>query len=220
MTATLPPRAELRECRLYRFYVTHPLTGQTVLGYIGETGRQPFERLLEHLATQPWFDTVVRWEIDPQPYWGKRAVLEAESAAIRAELPLYNVKCNEFNDARIPPPLAIKQRRARDAQKGAERWVHPDDRGAAIRVLPRAAPQRSSRPWRPWQKHLLAIAVVWAVLAVAGWVGLAHSGRLTQDTALATPPAALAVAVWGWFGFPLAGKRWRRRYRNARRRFR
>jgi hypothetical protein len=221
VTATYPPRADVRECRLYRFYVTDPLTGVEVLGYVGETGRQPSERLLEHLATQPWFDTVVRWEIDPQRYWGKRAVLEAEAAAIRAELPLYNVKGNETNRDRIPPPSAIRQRRARDLQKGAVRWVHPDDRGGAVRVsAPTRRGRRVGKPWRPWQKHLLGIGITWKVLAVAALALLGWRHLLDADAALTAWIAALPSGLWGWFGFPGVGKRWRRRFRGARRRFR
>jgi len=190
MTATLPPRYGLRECRLYRFYVTHPLTGETVLGYVGETGRQPFERLLEHLATKPWFDTVVRWEIDPQVFWGKDAVLAAETAAIRAERPFYNVKGNESNWDRIIPPDAIRQRRARDAQRGAERWVHPDDRPGAAPRPPRQ-PVVVRRPWRPWQKQLLGWGVAWALTTLAGWITLVCNA----DFAVWWQPAAYGAAM-------------------------
>jgi hypothetical protein len=196
VTATYPPRTGLRPCRLYRFYVTHPLTGEIVLGYVGETGRQPFERLLEHLATQPWFDTVVRWEVDPQIFYGKDAVLRAEAAAIRAERPLYNVAGNERNRHRIIPPDAIRQRRARDAQQGAARWVHPADRDAArssVRSVPR-------RPLRRWQKYAIGWASAWAFTTVSCWIfalvkHLGTVGHTLAGSALVLPGMVLVAAL-------------------------
>ncbi|MET0416633.1 MAG: hypothetical protein ABW022_11500 [Actinoplanes sp.] len=217
MTATYPPRTDLRECRLYRFWVLHPVTGEEVLGYIGETGRQPFERLLEHLATQPWFDTVIRWEIDPRVFYGKDAVLTAETVAIRTELPLYNVKKNEFNDGRITPPEAIRQRRQRDAAKGAQRWVHPNDRGVPI---PPRSPVVVRRPWKPWQKQLLGWAVAWLVLTITGWIA-----QVMYDVRAgwwASPAAALvlcvAVEVWARLGYPIRPRTWRKKLTRKRRR--
>lgn len=218
MTTTVPSSAGLRECRLYRFYVTHPVSGEVVLGYVGETGRQPFERLLEHLATQPWFDTVVRWEIDPKVYWGKDAVLAAESAAIRAERPLYNVKVNKRNRERIPPPLAIRQRRARDAAKGEARWVHPDDRGGAVRASSPRSPAR--RRWSSRRKHLTGLGVAWLVATVAAWIVLAVYGLLTATVAEWTPLATVAGTVWVWAGVPCSGRQWGRAFKRARKRLR
>lgn len=162
MTATVPPRTDLRECRLYRFWVEHPVTGEIVLGYIGETVRQPFERLMEHVDVQPWIDTVVRWERDPQVFAGKDAVLRAEAAAIRAEKPLYNVKENLDNRARIIPPVAIRQRRARDAAANRPRWVHPDDRGPVRPSRPVQGPEKRGRrvACRLYQRKVWACAVV------------------------------------------------------------
>lgn len=222
MTATYPPRAELRECRLYRFYVTHPLTGRVVLGYVGETGRQPFERLLEHLATQPWFDTVVRWEVDPQVYYGKKAVLAAERSTIGAERPLYNVAGNERNRDRVPPPVAIRQRRARDAARGVQRWVHPDDRGGQVRAQPpQARPVKvESKPWRPWQKHALGVGVAEALLTVASWIVLAVKAWWFAEAWWVVPAAVSVLVVWCWLGCPLTEKQWGRRWRKAKRRLR
>lgn len=213
MTATYPPRADVRQCRLYRFYVTDPFTGGTVLGYIGETGRQPFERLLEHLATQPWFDTVVRWEIDPQVYYGKKAVLDAETAAIRAERPLYNVVGNERNEKRIIPPVAIRQRRARDAQAQEPRWIHPDDRAAQPRAY-RASPvrQRPAALTRA-QKFAIGWGISWLGSTITAWL-LAlhwHLGSVEQagiGSALVLP--ALLLTVWLLLLWN-AGKRRRRK---------
>lgn len=213
MTATLPPGTGLRQCRLYRFYVADPFTGQTVLGYVGETGRQPFERLLEHLATQPWFDTVVRWEIDPQVFYGRDAVLRAEAAAIRAERPLYNVKGNEQNDERIIPPDAIRQRRARDMQAGESRWIHPDDRAPQPRAY-RASPvrQRPAALTRA-QKFAIGWGISWLGSTITAWL-LAlhwHLGSVRQTgigSALFLP--ALLLTVWLLLLWN-AGKRRRRK---------
>ena len=211
MTATYPARRGVRECRLYRFWVQHPVTGETVLGYIGETGRQPFERLLEHLATQPWFDTVVRWEVDPQVYWGKQAVLEAEAAAIRTERPLYNYEGNLSNPYRIEIWRAKEQRLARDAQRNRQPW---EPRGKATPPAP--APVRARRRWRPWQKS----AVVCLAVVLAGWVGLVWR----FDFAVWWQPpawsagAVTAARLWWRLGRPIRPRTWRRQIRRKLRR--
>jgi hypothetical protein len=182
----MPSSVDLRDCRLYRFWVEHPVTGEEVLGYIGETVRQPVERMMEHLRDQPWFDTVTRWERDPQIFVGKPAVLEAERQAIRAEKPLYNVRENERNEERIPPPLAIRQRRARDAQRNAPRWVHPADRGDLPGPAPdRASPvrQRRSSGWRPWQRRLVGWGSAWLGSTAAAYGSRCCTGTwATGDT--------------------------------------
>lgn len=216
MTATYPTRQQARECRLYRFYVTHPVTGQVVLGYVGETGRLPFERLLEHLATQPWFDTVVRWEVDPRVFHGKQAVLDAESAAIRAEQPLYNVKGNERNQRRIPPPTAIRQRRARDAAKRGPRWVHPDDRGP--RTQPVRSTTRRARPaWKSWQKAMIWWPGTWLGTTLTGWtVALVkHLGGARDALVGSAFLLPLAVTVFAVLLSACATKRTRRQVWRA-----
>lgn len=202
MTATLPPHADVRDCRLYRFRVWHPddmhlpaEQRRVVLGYVGETVRQPLVRLLEHLYDQPWADTIVGWDVDPRVFAGKHAVLQAERAAIEKERPLYNVIHNE-GPHRIPPPLAMRQRRIRDRVKPVEvRWVHPDDRGGPPRAPSRPAAPRppAGKSWRPWQKHTLGVGVAWT---------------------------ALTPRVWCWLGCPTTEKQWKRRWRKARRRLR
>ncbi|QKW15406.1 hypothetical protein [Verrucosispora sp. NA02020] len=120
MTAVQPPRVDQRDCALYRFWVRHPETGERVLGYVGETARLPFQRLMEHIYQQPWADTILAWEVDDTVYAGKAAVLAAEKATVEAEKPLYNVEWNRGNPDRIIPPVAQRQRNARDPQ-----WVAP-----------------------------------------------------------------------------------------------
>ncbi len=210
----------LRPCRLYRFCVEHPLTGETVLGYVGETGRQPFERLLEHLATQPWFDTVVRWEVDPRTFYGKDAVLRAETAAIRAERPLYNVKGNESNDARIIPPDAIRQRRARDAATNATRWVHPADRVPAAPRPLKVPATKPARRWRPWQKRLVGWPSVWLGLTLALWAWFVFYGLVASVLAAGETAAGTAFALTAWVasGAPIPLGKWKRRARRIRKR--
>jgi hypothetical protein len=122
---------DLRDCRLYRFWVRHPVTGERVLGYIGETVRQPLQRLIEHLYEQPWADTIIAWEVDEVIYPGKAAVLEAERLAVERELPLYNHEWNLGNPRRVKIWRAKEQRWARDDRAGQPRWVLPVKRPRA-----------------------------------------------------------------------------------------
>jgi hypothetical protein len=224
VTATMPADVDVRDCRLYRFYVEHPVTGEEVLGYIGETVRQPFERLLEHLATQPWFDTVVRWERDRRVFPGKRAVLAAEAAAIRAERPLYNVRENESNEDRIIPPVAIRQRRARDVERNRRRWVHPDDRATTSPTRPahvRTERRRTAtRQWSPVQVKLALWSGAWVLTWLATWGALQHYGILPtwQGRALCGSVTALLLLAWSMAGAP-GTKRQRRRVRRRGRRW-
>jgi hypothetical protein len=76
--------------RLYRFY-----DADGVLLYIGQTGRMPLERLIEHLYEQGWAHEIARWEVDPRTWATEADVLAAEEAAIRVEKPCYNWQHNE-----------------------------------------------------------------------------------------------------------------------------
>lgn len=210
---TIPPHADVRDCRLYRFRVYHPddMTLQpeqrrVVIGYIGETVRQPLARLLEHLYDQPWADTIVGWDVDPRVFAGKAAVLEAERFAVETELPLYNVEWNRANPLRIPPPVAMKQRKARDAARDVPaRWVHPDDRGGVVRVPSRptpaspkaTVPKKARSPWKPWQRHLLGWSIAWAVSALGSWVWFASvaEGRVRETGILAAVWSSIVVGV-------------------------
>lgn len=218
MTAVYPPRAGVRECRLYRFWVTHPLTGEVVLGYIGETGRQPFERLLEHLATQPWFDTVVRWEIDEQIFWGKAAVEAAEAAAIHAELPLYNYEHNLDNPRRIEIWRAKEQRWARDAQQGRRPWTPAPDRNGGGARRPPSRPKVVRRQWSSRRKHLTGLAVAVAVLTIVGWSVRAYCAELSEPWWCGVPAGALAATVWAWSGCPVTKRGRRTAWHRVKRR--
>lgn len=217
MTHVEPTRLNVRDCHLYRFWVRHPVTGERVLGYVGETVRMPFERLMEHVYSQPWADTIVAWEVDDIAYPGKRAVLAAEAVAIRREKPLYNVEHNTGNPRRIIPPDAIRQRRARDAQQGRPRWVHPDDRAA------RTVPERrvaATRTWRAWQVKAGLWSAAWVMTTAATLAGFQQFG-VAGSWPVRTLCACLTGAgllVWGLGGAPTTRRQWRRaRRRGARR---
>ncbi len=176
----MPPHADVRDCKLYRFKCWHPddmhlpVAQRRILlkAYFGETGREPFARLLEHIRDQPWGDTMAGWDVIGE-YSSKTAVLEAEREAIEREQPTYNVEWNGGNRYRIPPPQAIRQRRARDAANPHRPpWVHPDDRrGGRTAVRFETAPV-APKPWPAWQKHLVAWPIAWLATAIAGWITL------------------------------------------------
>lgn len=226
----MPQTIDLRDCRLYRFWVEHPVTGEEVLGYVGETVRQPFDRLMEHVGDKPWMDTVTRWERDSRVFAGKRAVLDAEAAAIRDERPLYNVKGNERNDERIPPPLAIRQRRARDLERDKPRWVHPDDRDA-VRPVPTTAVRRVSgtRSWPAVRRRrdrrglsVKAAAASW----IAAWLTIAvMTGRFVVESPISAASQrawviALVPTVFVAFGHWLGPQAWKAFKRSLKRRIR
>jgi hypothetical protein len=225
VTATLPLPTDLRDCRLYRFWVEHPVTGEEVLGYIGETVRRPFDRMMEHVDVQPWIDTVTRWERDPRVFAGKGAVLEAEAQAIRAEKPLYNVRGNERNKDRIIPPDAIRQRRARDAARNKPRWVHPDDRTSeGVRQSTTIVPERrpsTTRKWSPVQVKAALWSSAWLLLTILGWGECArHGSWSTRTDAISGGVTAALVMVWGLWRKPDSVKLWKRRLRKIWRWFR
>jgi hypothetical protein len=230
VTATIPAHAEVRDCRLYRFRVYHPddmrlppEQRRIVLGYVGETVRMPIARLIEHLYDQPWADTIVGWDVDPRIFAGKTAVLEAERRAIEQEQPLYNVEHNRGNPHRISPPVAIRQRRARDAANVSPNWVHPDDRGGPTRA---PAPARMRPPvrrrWSSRRKHLTGIVVAWLVLAGASWIGLAVYRLVEpwQNQAVTAPVGSLVLTVWVWAGCPVTRRQRRRAWSRIRKRLR
>ncbi len=200
MTSTLPRNPDVRECRLYRYWVAHPVTGERVLGYIGETGRLPFARLMEHVMSQPWADTTLAWEVDPTVYWGKRAVLVAERAAIEAERPLYNDRHNDANPRWVDYDAQVLQRHARDRAQGFPPWQpgarqvrrrtgRPSRRPRVV-ARPRRAP-RSVREASPWALLWLAlfVLVAWRLPDGLGWSSTAwvSAGAATSAVGVLLP---------------------------------
>ncbi|MFI6228649.1 hypothetical protein ACIBCR_15210 [Micromonospora echinospora] len=219
----VPSSLGQRDCALYRFWVRHPNTGQRALGYIGETGRMPFQRLMEHIYQQPWADTIVGWEVDPVTHPGKAAVLAAEKTAIERERPLYNIEGNMANPSRIPPWTAVQQRQAR--QPG---WQPPQKGEARIprQRTARRAPSRvvPSSAYARWWQRRRATVTVWAALwlalwALTWWAGSdAWSGWDEPRNAAAGATLLLAVLAWGYLR--AADQARRNRRRRARRRSR
>lgn len=168
------PRDDRRECALYRIMVVHPITGKIVLGYIGETGRMPWVRFMEHLYDQPWGDTIVGHpHVDPRVFSGKSEVLAAEEAAVLAEKPLYNDEYQRHAPHRIPQWTAREQRAERDRMRGA---VTPDwaaNGQAAGRPAPVANGQSKSSSAK--DKRRLGWAAGWLAVTLTAWLTLALS---------------------------------------------
>lgn len=209
-----------RECHLYEFEVRDPHDGYrtTTSGYVGESARQPLERLLEHVYEQPWADTIVGWRIIAT-YPCKRDVLAAEAAAIRDRGPLFNWEHNRRNPRQVPPREAVDQRHARDRAAGRPEWIPPRGRpyparparaasrapmarrAAPAKQAPRAAPARRLPVLRRnrWSWRLGG----WVALSLAMWIVLLWLPLAPHLTVL---PSAVGVAAamvgtcWRWRG--------------------
>lgn len=201
MTTIVPPATDLRDCKLYRFYGWDPRTGYTTktLIYIGETVRMPFDRLMEHVARQPWADTITGWEVVDAVFAGKDAVVAAEQKAVERDMPLYNWEWNSGNPDRIGPDDQKVQRWARDdaAVPPRPRWqkktpptvyrqgvevpapqnppVRPYGKVAAAAPKPKPAAAKRGKQAkrgkrRAWLRELISFAIVWPALSSAVWV--------------------------------------------------
>ncbi|GGM53071.1 hypothetical protein GCM10007977_063410 [Dactylosporangium sucinum] len=137
-----PPTAKV--WRLYRFYDT-----DSALLYIGQTGREPLARLIEHLHEQGWAGEIARWEVDPRVWHSEDEMLAAEEAAIRAERPRHNWQHNEGNPHRVYVPKVGSYR-------------HPGRRPAttASRLSPR---------WRRRRNWAAGFAGVWVAVTLLTW---------------------------------------------------
>lgn len=189
---------DLRDCRLYRFWVAHPDAGRRVLGYVGETVRVPFARLMEHIAAQPWADLMIAWEVDGRTFPGKEAVLTAERSAVEIERPLFNVEFNRSNPHRITREQATAQRWARDDAAARPRWTPQPQRGATGPIGQQPAGRQSAgRQWKPWQIKV----ALWAAALVLLWLGF---WRLTVELGATFDHGAgiggvgsAALLIWG-----------------------
>jgi hypothetical protein len=134
----------VRVYRLYRFY-----RADGVLLYIGQTGRLPLARLIEHLYEQQWAHEIARWEVDPQVWHAEAEVLAAEEVAIKAEKPLRNWTHNEGPHRQWQPKVA--------------EYRHP---GRRPTVEPRMDP-KAKRGLAWMSAWFAAFATVWLLLALA-----------------------------------------------------
>lgn len=220
----MPPGVDLRDCRIYRFYGWDPRTNYTTktLIYIGETAREPLERMLEHVYEKPWADTITSWEADDQVYAGKDAVLAAERAAVEAERPLYNYEWNRNNSRRVEIWRQEQQRWARDDAKGRPRWVKPTQQYRAPRRVAAAsqAPVPVSQPWPAWKQKTALWTGSWLLLNAASAGGVHAYGLAVGWTPLIFASVVqLALVVWSLRGAAITKEQRRaeRRRRRARR---
>jgi hypothetical protein len=188
-----------RECRLYRFVGRDPWNRGIgdVLLYLGESAREPFVRMLEHIYEQEFAPLIRGWYVDKRAFASKAEVLIAEEHAIRTEQPIYNYEHNLDNPWRID--TRGQRRRAPKVYRAspAARW----------RPTRPAAPRRR-RSWR-WLRSPAAFVVsVWLVLAGAGWWVTDHYLRLAAGADAVTGAAAAGMLLAG-----AAGLRAKRRHR-------
>jgi hypothetical protein len=194
-----------RACQIYRIYTwDHAawMRGEfvKVLGYIGETGREPLERLLEHLngarsdGPKPWGDLFAGVVLDGEVYGCKRDVLAAEEAAVIAERPLYNGEYNGRNPGRVSKQEQVRQRAERDRHRGrpgrrplaVSRPVHQPGKVAA-------SPARAPRARRS-RRLVVMRASVWLTLSILAWLPVANYAPL-PGWQTAGPVALLVAAV-------------------------
>lgn len=149
--------------KVFRLYRLFDADGRLL--YIGQTGRMPLVRCIEHLIEQAWGGDVARWELDPQIFHSEAEVLAAEEAAIRAEKPLRNWIHNEGPHRQWQPKVT--------------EYRHPGSRAPRIDpVKPSRQPARKplSAKARRRRKWTLAwagtVAMLWAALVLldAAWL--------------------------------------------------
>lgn len=138
---------------LYRFW-----GADGALLYVGISNR-PDLRWAQHAADKPWWGQVAHKEVCAW-YSSRRAAEQAESMAIRCELPRYNIMHNERNPYRV-----------------------------AYRPMYRTAARPTYRPTEPWYAYVpwplaaaLAVFLLLMVVTVAvgpfAAIGLAGAGML------------------------------------------
>jgi hypothetical protein len=144
---------------VYGIRVIHPLTGQIVLGYVGQTRQRLRAREGQHRDDQPWSDTIVGEAfVIAQGMWNKAELDWYEQVCIQRMLPLYNIDHNRANPYRIKPWDAIAQRQAREPG-----WT-PNRRPAT--PYPRFAPY-IGWGWKQWRRVVLV--AIWLTLACLLW---------------------------------------------------
>lgn len=226
----MPATTDVRDCRLYRFYGWDPRTGYTTktLIYIGETVREPFDRLMEHVARKPWADTITSWEVDDQVFAGKDQVLAAEQAAVQTEQPLYNHEYNLGNPHRVPLSDQERQRWDRDTARGRPLWRAPQQRpmyrngqpvdafrpNRSTQVIPER-PVSVPRKWTAAQVNTLVWSYTWVLTTAVLWGELARHGSWSQTTnALCASATSALLSMWSVARHTARWKRARRRVRK------
>lgn len=162
-------------------------TGRECTGYVGKTQRRDHHiRWDEHefgtrdKGPQPWIDTLVRWEI----LFTSRRVRGITLAwlewwHIKRRRPLYNWIWNQDNKRMIPPSVAVKQRKMRDALTAG---------GQAVPLVPSYGASR-----QPSQRRSSRVPVMWLL----PWVVLSGIGVLFIPS---MPGANFIAAMWDWVG--------------------
>lgn len=207
--------------------------------YIGQTIRTLEKRTAEHLDDKPWADLVAGAPIViAEGFWTKAERDAAEIAAIQLGVldpatgirlrPRLNYKENLDNRKRIPLPLQLQHRHARDAAAGLEPWQHPDQRELLPVVVDGPEPRylvgmtgTALRALGRWLASWPRRAQLWAV-AVLAWAGAcwALSAALSARWGLPVDAARLLALVLctALTASVLRGKRVRRWARRKRRR--
>jgi hypothetical protein len=69
--------------------------------YVGITERTTIARWAEHMKDKWWAPDIACWERDERIYSSEQEVLDAETAAIRAERPVHNIAKNGNNPGAV-----------------------------------------------------------------------------------------------------------------------
>jgi hypothetical protein len=189
-----------RECSLYRFVGLDPHDRGIgdVLLYIGESAREPFTRMLEHIHEQSWAWRIRGFQVDKRVFASKEEVLAAEKHAIRTEQPIYNTEHNLGN----PDRIATYGRRRRAP------WVHRA--GAGSWRPPRTPTTQRRRSWQ-WMRTPAALVVyAWLVLTAAGWWAADHYLQFAAGEDAVTGAVGAGVLLAGAAG--MGAKRRHRRW--------
>lgn len=198
---------------VYGFRILDPATMRVLVDYVGKTVQKLAARERQHRGQdfetddteQPWSDLIVgKPFIIEQGLWTAAELAERERFHIHRLKPRYNYEHNLDNPARIPIPVARRQREARDAAKGVaspdwaakgtgQRQAVPGKvarRAAAARAAV-AAPRWTPAVKRAAGSHAVRVAAAWLVLAGLLW-WLANRAALS---AVAGPQYAAAAAT-------------------------
>ncbi|GIM88735.1 hypothetical protein [Paractinoplanes toevensis] len=232
MTATQRPRlkTDVRWGRVYGWdVIDHAswMAGTNIVflnDYVGQTRQKGRARENQHRDSQPWSDLTVG---SPRTLWEgwctDEQLDEMERHFIQdvpfEQRPRLNYVLNENNSRHIPKWDLEDQRRQRDALRGDEPWEPTPYRPETYGYAP-AARVKARRPWRPWQKQLLAAGALSLALTVGVWIALHRLGMLQGDAWWQTAAGTAVFAGWVWAGFPGLTRRSRRRAQRVRRRWR